>query len=169
VYTATLARINQILAANLSEEAILQQLSAGRDSTKAAKKALDKLRRRNGELDSIVCKIVEQNALGEITAASFSMLYSKYITEQNAVAEKIVALEAELSAENRDRENARLFVEQIRKYSPVEELTRELLLDLIDKIVVHEATGDRKAGNREQEIEFHYRFIGRLPAFVGTL
>ncbi|MDR1464309.1 MAG: recombinase family protein [Oscillospiraceae bacterium] len=166
IYTATLLRLNQIIAANLNEEDVVRQLMAGCDSSKAAKKMLAKLKHRNGELDHIIRKIVEQNALGEITVATFSKLYSGYINEQETLSEKIAALEAELSAENRDRENARLFIAAVRKYSPIEELSRELLLDLIDHIVVHEATGDRRAGTREQALEFHYRFIGKLPECV---
>ena len=106
---------------------------------------------------------MEQNALGEITPETFTKLYSGYITEQNEVSDKMKVLEAKFAAENRDKENAQLFVEQIRKYTVSDELSREKILDLINTIVIYEPTGNNKDGTRQQEIEFHYRFIGRLP------
>jgi hypothetical protein len=169
VFNATLARLNTIISANLTEEEIVNQLSSDREPLKAAQKAFDKLKRRNGELDRIIQKIVEQNALGEITSETFTRLYTGYITEQNEVAEKMKGFEAKLAAENRDKENAGLFVEQIRKHSVSDELTREKVLDLIEKIVVHEPTGDVRNGTRQQRIEIYYRFVGRLPDSVCSL
>jgi hypothetical protein len=39
-----------------------------------------------------------------------------------------------------------------------------MLLDLIDKIVVHEATGDYRKRTRQKQIDFHYKFVGQFPA-----
>jgi len=163
VYETTLARLNAVLSANITQEEIIRQVSSDREPLKIAQKALAKLKKRNDELDHIIRKIVEQNALGEITAETFTKLYSGYITEQNEVADKMQELETKLAAENNDKENARLFLEQLEKHTVSEELTREKILDLIDKIVVFEATGDRRKGNRQQDIQIHYRFIGKLP------
>jgi len=169
VHTATLATLNMIISANLSEEEIVRQLSDHREPLKAAQKAYDKLKRRSDELDRVIRKIVEQNAFGEITPETFTKLYSGYITEQNDVADKMKAFEAKFDAENRDKENAHLFAEQIRKYTVSDELSREKILDLIDRIVVHEPTGNNKDGTRQQIIEVHFRFIGRLPDSVCSL
>jgi len=46
----------------------------------------------------------------------------------------------------------------IHTYSQAKELTREMLLSLIDHIDVHEPTGERRAGTRAQELEIYYRF-----------
>ena len=169
VYNATLATLNMIISANMSEEEIVRQLSDNREPLNAAKKAFDKLKRRSDELDRVIRKIVEQNAFGEITPETFTKLYSGYITEQNEVTEKMKAFESKFNAENRDKENARLFVEQIRKYSVSDELSREKILDLIDRIVVFEPSGDHRNGTRQQDIEFHFRFIGKLPGSVCSL
>jgi len=55
-----------------------------------------------------------------------------------------------------------MFTDVLHKYTAAKELSREMLLDLVDKIVVHEATGDYQHRNRRQVIEFHYRFAGNL-------
>jgi len=65
---------------------------------------------------------------------------------------------SELCNTTDERAGAQPFLEQIRRYSEAKELTREMLLSLIDHIDVHEPTGERRAGNRAQELEIHYRF-----------
>ncbi|HHJ9078067.1 TPA: DUF4368 domain-containing protein [Streptococcus suis] len=42
----------------------------------------------------------------------------------------------------------------------LENLTTQLVNELIDKIVIHQPTGRGK--NRQVTIELHYRFIGEL-------
>lgn len=49
----------------------------------------------------------------------------------------------------------------IRKYTNLTELTAPLLNELIDKIVVHEATKDEN-GKRVQDIDIYYRFVGMI-------
>lgn len=101
---------------------------------------------------------MEQNALGQITQDTFAELYNGYQTEQDSVAEKIIALEEKLSKSERDKENANLFIEAVRKYTVAKELTAQMLHDLIEKIVVHEANGGHKQ-YREQTIDFHHDTI----------
>ena len=49
----------------------------------------------------------------------------------------------------------------VRKYTELTELTAPLLNELIDKIIVHQAKNDEN-GNRIQEIEIFYRFVGKI-------
>ena len=169
IYATTVARLNAIISSNMTAEDIVKQLASNHEPKKAAQKAFDKLKHRNDELNRIIQKIVEQNALGEITSETFTRLYTGYITEQNEVAEKMKGFEAKFAAENKDKENAEQFIEQIRKHAVSDELTREKILDLIEKIVVHEPTGDARSGTRQQSIEIYYRFVGKLPSSVCSL
>jgi len=59
-------------------------------------------------------------------------------------------------------------LETVRKYAVPTKLTRELLLDFVEKIVVHEATGNWRKATREQTLEIYYRFIGELRGFEGS-
>ena len=163
IYPVTLARLNAIITANLTEEDLVRQLTSNHEPLKAAQKAFDKLKRRKDELDRIIRKIVEQNALGEITSETFTKLYSDYINEQVELVNKMKTYETTITAEADKKENARLFLAKVRKYGAVEELTREMLLDLLDRINVYEPSGDHRKGTRQQEIAFHFRFIGKLP------
>lgn len=50
------------------------------------------------------------------------------------------------------------FLKNIRKYTVPEELTVEILNDLVDKIVLH--APDKSSGHRKQQIEIYYKASG---------
>ena len=162
LYEAILNDINDVIISSFDEQAFLKRLKSGQtDNAAADRKTLEKLKHRDSELRILARKVFEQNALGAITDATFSDLYNTYQTEQKDVAAKSEAMEAKLSSAAQVKDNAARFLEMVRKYTEVTELTRQVLLDFIDKIIVYEATGDRKT--RRQRIDIHYRFIGQLP------
>ena len=49
----------------------------------------------------------------------------------------------------------------ISQYTNLEELSAELLNTLVEKIIIHDATKGAD-GNKEQEIEIYYRFVGKI-------
>ena len=75
--------------------------------------------------------------------------------------EKYDKLQAELDRFEQSADDAQKWIDLIAKYTELTELTAPLLNELIDKIVVHEAYKDAD-GNRTQEIEIYYRFIGKI-------
>jgi len=162
LFAEILARLQAIIAANMTVEDVLALLPDRQEPSKKAKKQLESLKRRDGELKHLIKRIFEREAFGDITSDTFAELYRGYLDERESNTKKIEMLEAELSAENRDKENAERFLEVVRKYAEPTELTRELLLDFVEKIEVHEATGERRKGTREQTLDIYYRFIGKL-------
>ncbi len=52
------------------------------------------------------------------------------------------------------------FLALIRKYKEPEELTPELVHELLDKIVVHAPTG--KGASREQQVDLYFNFVGQF-------
>jgi len=162
LYEMTLEHLNGIIAANLTTDEILKRINSMNKNDTAIKKRLEKLKKRDRELQMIIQKMIEQNALGEITKATFANMYGKYNAEQEAVTEEIGQIESELSRSAQNKDKAERFAGIIRKYTVCEELNREMMLDMIEKIVVHEATGDYRKRTREQVVEFHYRFVGQI-------
>ena len=106
-------------------------------------------------------KLYDDRILEEITERNFSMLSEKYQQEQEELNSKIAELTKLAEQDKQDSDNAQKWVSLIRQYTNLEELNAELLNTLIDKIVIHTATKD-KDGNREQEIEIFYRFVGKI-------
>ena len=97
----------------------------------------------------------------KFTEYNFNMLSQKYQLEQIELDEKIQKLKAALAEGKQSVEDARKWIEIVKQYSEPTELTAELLNNMIDKIVVHEAI-KYENGFREQKIEIYYRFVGKI-------
>ena len=51
------------------------------------------------------------------------------------------------------------FIKLIRKYKDCETLTDEMLYELVEKVVIHSASGGRTI-YRQQQIDIYFNFIG---------
>lgn len=67
----------------------------------------------------------------------------------------------QLASTKEQEDGINKWVELIKQFSSPTELTADMLNTLIEKILVHEATKDED-GNRVQEIEIVYRFVGKI-------
>lgn len=148
------------------EEKLLKSLlnTSDRERTSAKKKQgadLKKAERRKSEVDSLFAKMYEDWSAGRITEYNFNMLSEKYQGEQQELVAKIQKLKEEMDTAVQNVEDAEKWVKLIKQYANPTELTAELLNTLIEKILVHEATTDEE-GNRVQEVEIFYRFIGKI-------
>ena len=74
---------------------------------------------------------------------------------------RIEALTAQLNSAKEQEDGIEKWIDLIKQFSSPVELTAEMLNTLIEKILVHEATKDAN-GNRTQEIEIVYRFVGKI-------
>ncbi len=89
------------------------------------------------------------------------MLSAKYQEEQSQLESKKQELQAKLDRSAQETDGAEKWLALVRKYTDLTELNAPLLNELIDKIVVHQAENDED-GNRTQEIEIFYRFVGKI-------
>ena len=126
---------------------------------KRLQKELEKLKQRDAELDIIIKKLFEQNALGIITDERFVSMSAGYESEQRESAERIKELQTQLEKRDAEGNNTTKFLNLVRKYSEITELTAPILNDLIDSIVVYNAEGKGRK-NRKQRVEINYKFIG---------
>ena len=148
------------------DEKLLQQLlNAGNKERSAAKKQraveLKKATKRKAEVDGLFTKMYEDWSLGKITEYNFTMLSERFQTEQQELETKIRELQEALSSMEQTESDAGKWVELIKQYSNLTELTTELLNTLIEKIVVHEAVKSPD-GCRKQKVDIYYRFIGKI-------
>ena len=156
-----LAVIKAAIKATLDVDRFVADLVIGADNDNSEQKILEKLIRRNAEIKILTKRVFEQNALGKIDDNTFAELYSGYQTEQKELSAKIDALEMKLR-QIKDREsNARQFAAMIAEYTGAAELNRDMVSSVFEKIVVHQAEG--RGSKKQQRLDFHFRFIGRLP------
>ena len=86
-------------------------------------------------------------------------MYSEYESEQAELKKQVEALTTQINTEQENRTNTAHFLELVKKYTDVSELTAEIVRVFISKIFCHQANG-RWGKNRRQEIDIYWNFIG---------
>ena len=84
----------------------------------------------------------------------------KYSAEQDSLESQVSEIQEKLEQTKASSAHIGRFIKLIKKYKQPAELTKEMACELIDKIVVHEATG--KKPNRQQQVDIYYNFIGQF-------
>ncbi|CAM3279435.1 MULTISPECIES: recombinase family protein [Paenibacillus] len=126
----------------------------------AAIKERDKLKKREIELQTVQRKLYEDNALGRISDEQYVALSRDFTAEQAQMKERLKLLEEQLGQAESKRESTTRFLELVRKYTDMKELSKPILNELIDKVVVFDA--EKVNGKRVQRIDIYYRFVGLL-------
>jgi DNA invertase Pin-like site-specific DNA recombinase len=140
------------------EQALTSQQT---QDVKSQKKRLAECQCRAQELETLLCKIYEDNILGKLPDKRYEMLSNQYERENAALEQEIRVLTASIENYTDGTSEAKKFMGLIGKYQDFENLTPAMLNELIDKIVVHER--DRK-GSRQttQRIDIYFSFIGNF-------
>ena len=116
-------------------------------------------KRRLEELKTLIPSIYEDKVLGKIPEDVCVSLLEKYQTEQKQLTEEVEQLEAKLNAVKQDEDDVEEFIKRLKKYTDVQELTREMCLELIEYITV-----DEYAKDRPREIHIYYKLLEKpLP------
>ncbi len=140
---------------------IIEQLGDNTESEiKQAEKEIKKAQKRLTELDKLFAKLYEDNANGEISERNYKTLSANYEREQTELENKIHELSETISANHKNDENAVNFVDLIKGYSDIGELTQALLNTLIDRIEVHEP--EEIDGEYVQLVDIYYKFVGMI-------
>ena len=122
---------------------------------------LRKAERRLTQLDALLMKLYEDQLEGKLSTRNFDTMSEKYQAEQADLEKKIADLKSALATETNEAENTDRFIETVKQYTDPKELTPELLHALIQKINVGATVTDEN-GEKTQEIEIVWRFIGEL-------
>ena len=121
---------------------------------------LQTLLARNREADVLYEKLFEEKILGNLTEDRFKKLSEKYEDEQAELTQRIRHMKKVVAEEQKHELNAEGFLQLVRKYTDIRELTPEILREFIDKIVVHHR--EKQGKETFQQVDIHYRFIGHV-------
>ncbi len=136
---------------------VMEQSAASHlDEVKRAKKTLARFEQRIAEIDKTYAKLYEDRALGKISDERFEQLSKGYDDEQSKLKADSVELHALIDEREQKSGDISRFIGIVRRHEHITALTPEIMHELIDKIVVHEA--DKSGGYREQEVEIYFRF-----------
>ena len=112
--------------------------------------------KRISELDRLFTRLYEDNVSGKISDERFEIMSKNYDEEQKKLKQGVSELAVFIEAKEQKSSDISQFIEIIRKYSEIIELTPEIMHELIEKIVVH--APDKSSGHRVQQIDIYYRF-----------
>ncbi len=140
----------------------VQETQVAQQSADIAKKRrrLAAAQKRAGELEKLICKIYEDNALGKLSDARYRALDAQYAKEQDALEIEIAELEKAVTGYEQSQKSAEKFIALIDKYENFDTLTNTMLNEFVEKILVHERA---RKGSQDttQEIEIYFNFLGR--------
>ena len=140
----------------------VQETQVAQQSADISKKRrrLAAAQKRTGELEKLICKIYEDNALGKLPDTRYKALDAQYAKEQDALEIEIAELEKAVTGYEQSQKSAEKFIALIDKYENFDTLTNTMLNEFVEKILVHERS---RKGSQDttQEIEIYFNFLGR--------
>ena len=140
----------------------VQETQVAQQSADISKKRrrLAAAQKRAGELEKLICKIYEDNALGKLPDTRYKALDAQYAKEQDTLEIEIAELEKAVTGYEQSQKSAEKFIALIDKYENFDTLTNTMLNEFVEKILVHERS---RKGSQDttQEIEIYFNFLGR--------
>lgn len=130
----------------------VQQMKADKTTLKATEKRL-------AELERLTQALYEDKVLGSIPEAVFKNLIGKYEDERVAKLALVQELKKRLADTVQDEQDIEKYIQNIKKYVAVEQLDREMLLELINYIEI----GERQIieGQKFRDVIIHYNLVDK--------
>ena len=138
---------------------MMQKEQYNAKQSEADTKRLYECKTRLDELAKLIPSIYEDKVVGKIPESVCVELLEKYQTEQTALTSEVGQIESKLSAIKQDKQDVEEYINRLKKYADVPELTREMALELIEYITI-----DEYAADRPRDIHIYYKLIDKpLP------
>ena len=155
-----------------NQEAFIQKVRSAaqiqqQEAAKELKRKIAKARKRISELDVLIKKLYETYAIGSLEEKRFTLLCGEYEKEQAELEEILTADQTNLEQFQEDTERATQFLALAKKYTDFTELTPAMLYEFVDRILVH--APDRSSGERVQEVDIYFKFIGHFEVPASAL
>ncbi len=122
------------------------------------KKLLSQYKKRVKDIDNLIQHIYEDNISGKITDERFATLSLNYEREQKDLKKKVSELSATIDKTKQEEIDLTAFIDKVKKYTEIKELTPEIVNELIDKIYVYQQT--KLNGKKYQQINIFYAGVG---------
>ncbi len=113
-------------------------------------------RNRIGKIDGMIQAALEKNVLGEISSDTFRRLVGKYEAEQQQLQGEVNQWEREQSECRQAKRDVGTWISRIKECLTIDELTRTIAVELIDRIVVSQMR--EEGGEKVLDLEIFYKF-----------
>lgn len=122
------------------------------------RRELTKAEKRIKDIDLLIQKIYEDNAMGKLSDERFATMSMAYEEEQKNLKEAIPDMQAYLETETDKSEGLQRFIDKVKQITQPTKLTPELVHEFIEKIVIHERR--YLDGKRYQLMDIYYNGVG---------
>ena len=131
------------------------------EAIRVHKKRLAQAEKRIAELDRLFLKIYEDNANGKLSDERYAMMSATYENEQTELKAEVKKLQEEIKVQEQKIQNLEVFIQRVKKYSTLKELTPYALRELVKGIYVE--APDKSSGKRKQKAHIEYDLVGFIP------
>lgn len=131
------------------------------DEVKKQQKRIPQITHRLEQIEKVLDKLYEDNALGAIDPDRYEQLSQKYSGEYYQLKKELEETRANLSDYENASQRAKKFIRLVENYCNFEEITPTVINEFISKIVVHERDVKR-ARYAVQRIEVYFNYIGKF-------
>ena len=132
-----------------------------KETIRVRRKQLEKDEKRIQELDRLFIRLYEDNVSGKVSDERFAMMSRGYEDEQCQLKANAEVLRQEIETQEQQNQNLDSFIQKIRKYAELTELTPYAAHELIKAIYI--GAPDKSSGKRRQSIHICYDLIGFIP------
>ena len=126
------------------------------------RRELAKCENRIAELDVLFQRIYEDNVLGKLSDERFATMSASYETEQKMLKELLTQLKLDIEMQDDKTANVSAFVEKVKRYTEIKELTPAIVNEFIDYIMVSKK--EVINGKTVYPIDIHYNGVGIINA-----
>ncbi len=168
VYVLVLESLRRILfyVQAFEKQFVQEQLEKSNEEQKKelTKKCreLAKSEKRISELEVLFQRIYEDNVSGKLTDERFAIMSASYEAEQKSLKEAVVMLRNEIEAQDDKTSNVLAFVEKVKRYTEIKELTPAIVNEFIDYIMVSKK--QVIDGKNVYPIDIYYNGVGIITA-----
>lgn len=160
LYDAVLQDIREFAAIALEDEdavvELLSKRSADNDLRTQMKSQHTVLMQRKQELDTMMDRLYLDWTNGRLSEDNFNRMSANTQSQQEELKRQISELEEKLVGADEEQDRLYQWAELVKKYAGIQELTAEVMNELISKIVIYEP--EEVHGQLVQDIEIHYTF-----------
>lgn len=168
VYALVLESLQRVLfyVQAFEKQFVQEQLEKSSEEQKKelAKKRreLAKSEKRIADLDVLFQRIYEDNVSGKLTDERFATMSANYEAEQKSLKEAVAMLRNEIEAQDDKTVNVLAFVEKVKQYTEIKELTPAVVNEFIDYIMVSKK--QVIDGKTVYPIDIYYNGVGIITA-----
>ena len=127
---------------------------------KRLEQAVEQGTKRIAEIDRLIEKVFEQNAIGVLSDERFSKMLQSYEKEQKALTQEVAESRQTLEEAKQKATDLRLVLRTLREMTEINELTPTLVNSLIERIEVH--NNDKSSGHCYVKVDIYFTAVGMI-------